>query len=49
MRWQRVGWYAVMVARDRIEPPAPAFSGPPGKLTKWSGISDIIEMIRVVA
>jgi hypothetical protein len=26
-------------ARDGIEPPPPAFSGPPSKLTKWSGIS----------
>ena len=29
----------VMVARDGIEPPTPAFSGPPSKLIKWSGIS----------
>jgi hypothetical protein len=28
-----------VVARDGIEPPTPAFSGPPSRLTKWSGIS----------
>jgi hypothetical protein len=28
-----------MVARDGIEPPTPAFSGPPSNGTKWSGIS----------
>jgi hypothetical protein len=28
-----------MVARDGIEPPTPAFSGPPCNGTKWSGIS----------
>jgi len=27
------------VARDGIEPPTPAFSGPPSKLTKCPGIS----------
>jgi hypothetical protein len=28
-----------VVARDGIEPPTPAFSGPPTELAKWSGIS----------
>jgi len=28
-----------MVARDGIEPPTPAFSGPPTELANWSGIS----------
>ena len=28
-----------VVARDGIEPPTPAFSGPPTEEPKWSGIS----------
>ncbi len=28
-----------VAARDGIEPPPAAFSGPPSKRTKWSGIS----------
>jgi hypothetical protein len=28
-----------MVARDGVEPPTPAFSGPPTELAKWHGIS----------
>jgi hypothetical protein len=28
-----------MVARDGIEPPTPAFSGPPSKEAKWFEIS----------
>jgi site-specific DNA recombinase len=29
----------LLVARDGIEPPTPAFSGPPTEMPKWSGIS----------
>jgi len=32
----------------KIELPTPAFSGPPSKLTKWSGIS-VIQKISVAA
>ena len=32
----------LLVARDGIEPPTPAFSGPPSKRTKWSGISGCV-------
>jgi hypothetical protein len=28
-----------VVARDGIEPPTPAFSGPPAEMPNWSGIS----------
>jgi hypothetical protein len=28
-----------MVAREGVEPPTPAFSGPPTELAKWHGIS----------
>jgi hypothetical protein len=43
-----VGWkfrpeaakfFRMMVARDGVEPPTPAFSGPSTELPKWSGIS----------
>ena len=43
-RWLSVmafmpGKQEMMVARDGIEPPTPAFSGPPTELAKWFGIS----------
>jgi hypothetical protein len=31
--------FILMVARDGIEPPTPAFSGPSTEFLKWSGIS----------
>ena len=31
-----------MVARDGIEPPTPAFSGPPTESRKWFEITDLI-------
>jgi hypothetical protein len=37
-----------VMARDGIEPPTPAFSGPPSNGTKWSGISEYDETISVV-
>ena len=31
--------FKMMVARDGVEPPTPAFSGPPTESAKWLGIS----------
>ena len=33
----------VLVARDGIEPPTPAFSGPPTELRKWLKSTDLID------
>jgi hypothetical protein len=32
-------WNGMVVARDGIEPPTPAFSGLPDNAAKWLGIS----------
>jgi hypothetical protein len=34
-----MSWDLEVVARDGIEPPPPAFSGPPTDGANWSGIS----------
>ena len=48
MNWYEMvqprNWYSsqvidLMVARDGVEPPTPAFSGPSTELAKWFGIS----------
>jgi len=38
-----------MVARDGIEPPTPAFSGPPIDSPKWFEINDVIEVTELTA
>jgi hypothetical protein len=37
-----------MVARDGIEPPTPAFSGPPTESLKWFEIKWILLKVKVL-